>query len=119
MISDSSYPPTLHPLLLMASGEPLIQPVSSTRLSCLCYRLVEFFSPLCPHCRKFEPTWRELTEKYDPQGQSTDFHMAQVNCIAQGGPWHNSVGRKDSAHPEVALDLCSDNKIAHYPEIKL
>ncbi|KAG8883171.1 hypothetical protein FRB97_007106 [Tulasnella sp. 331] len=39
--------------------------------------LVEFFSPSCPHCRRFEPTWRNLTEKYDPLEKTNDFHMAQ------------------------------------------
>ncbi|KAG8995766.1 hypothetical protein FRB94_011656 [Tulasnella sp. JGI-2019a] len=62
--------------------------------------LVEFFSPSCPHCRRFEPTWRELTEKYDPSENITDFHMAQVNCLAQG-------------------DLCAAQKIQHYPDMKL
>lgn len=62
--------------------------------------LVEHFSPYCPHCRSFEPTWRQLTEEYQAAESASNFYMAQVNCITQG-------------------DLCQANKIEYYPQIKL
>lgn len=49
------------------------------------YRLVEHFSPYCPHCRSFEPSWRKLTEEFKSAEVESNFFMAQVNCITQGG----------------------------------
>ncbi|KAG8900294.1 hypothetical protein FRB99_006135 [Tulasnella sp. 403] len=62
--------------------------------------LVEHYSPYCPHCRHFEATWRTLTEEYEAAEATSHFFMAQVNCITQG-------------------DLCQQNKIEYYPQLKL
>ncbi|GAC72757.1 thioredoxin/protein disulfide isomerase [Moesziomyces antarcticus T-34] len=62
--------------------------------------LVEFFSPYCPHCKRLAPTWRDLADAERHLQDSSDFHMARVNCIAQG-------------------DLCSRNNILGYPSIEL
>ncbi|GAK62913.1 uncharacterized protein PAN0_002c1115 [Moesziomyces antarcticus] len=62
--------------------------------------LVEFFSPYCPHCKRLAPTWRDLADAERHLEDSSDFHMARVNCIAQG-------------------DLCSRNNILGYPSIEL
>lgn len=47
--------------------------------------LVEFFSPYCPHCKHFAPTWENIVELHGHLADSSDFHLAQVNCIEQGG----------------------------------
>jgi protein disulfide-isomerase len=78
-------------------------------------RLVEFYSPQCPHCMHFKPTWQTLYEFYyttkplkpnpntDTDGLNSftrfyDFKFAKVDCIA-------------------FRDTCSDLKIGHYPSI--
>ncbi|SPO40477.1 related to Pig2 - related to protein disulfide isomerase [Pseudozyma flocculosa] len=48
--------------------------------------LIEFFSPSCIHCKKFGPTWSELSQNKDhlrTQYPEAPFTLAQVNCIAQ------------------------------------
>ncbi|KAH9986801.1 thioredoxin-domain-containing protein [Russula vinacea] len=60
------------------------------------YWLVEHFSPFCPHCRAFGPTWDALVEDY--AGSLVNF--AQVNCVVNG-------------------DLCNENGITGYPEMQL
>jgi thioredoxin-like negative regulator of GroEL len=54
--------------------------------------LVEHFSPRCWHCKAFAPTWTDLANKKAYHEQLSGFHMAQVNCLAQG-------------------DLCNSNNI--------
>ncbi|WVR04133.1 protein disulfide-isomerase domain [Kwoniella sp. DSM 27419] len=60
--------------------------------------LVEHFSPKCGHCRAFAPTWERLAEDKRHLERLTGFHMAQVDCIAQG-------------------DLCNENGIKFYPQL--
>ncbi|AFR98909.2 protein disulfide-isomerase domain [Cryptococcus neoformans C23] len=60
--------------------------------------LVEHFSPKCAHCRAFAPTWTQLARDKWHLERLTGFHMAQVNCLAQG-------------------DLCNSNGIKFYPQI--
>jgi thiol-disulfide isomerase/thioredoxin len=48
-------------------------------------RLVEFFSPFCPHCTKFAPTWKKIADAHKDLENNANFYMAQVNCIASGG----------------------------------
>lgn len=50
-------------------------------------RLIEFFSPYCHHCQKFAPTWGALAEMHGHLADSHNFHLARVNCVAQGGEW--------------------------------
>ncbi|KAG8935469.1 hypothetical protein FRC02_008020 [Tulasnella sp. 418] len=61
---------------------------------------IEYFSPHCPHCIHFEPTWRKLVAAHMPSEATFNFHMAQVNCIASG-------------------DLCSRNNVDYYPQMRL
>ncbi|GMK54554.1 hypothetical protein CspeluHIS016_0111400 [Cutaneotrichosporon spelunceum] len=61
---------------------------------------VEFFSPRCWHCKAFAPTWTDLAKKKAYHEQLSGFHMAQVNCLAQG-------------------DLCEANNIKNYPSLML
>ncbi|KAF2113338.1 thioredoxin-like protein [Lophiotrema nucula] len=77
--------------------------------------LVEFFSPDCPHCMAFKPTWQTLYEFYytskpiisqkESDGDSLnsftrwyDFKFAKVNCIAY-------------------RDTCEKMKIHNFPSI--
>ncbi|KAF2636916.1 thioredoxin-like protein [Massarina eburnea CBS 473.64] len=77
--------------------------------------LVEFFSPQCPHCMQFKPTWQTLYEFYyttkplitkqdnddDTLNSFTryyDFKFAKVNCLA-------------------FRDACVDHEINNYPSI--
>jgi protein disulfide-isomerase len=63
------------------------------------FRLVEFFSPTCPHCIAFKPTWQTLYEFYYTSKPITtksdkdedslnsftrwyDFKFAKVDCLA-------------------------------------
>lgn len=49
-------------------------------------RFVEFFSPYCPHCKAFMPTWSLLKEMHGEHlADSSNFHFARVDCVAQGG----------------------------------
>ncbi|KAG0144665.1 hypothetical protein CROQUDRAFT_79729 [Cronartium quercuum f. sp. fusiforme G11] len=60
---------------------------------------VEHYSPFCPHCKKFAPTWIklcDLAKPFEPRG----LHLAQINCIAQG-------------------DLCVKLGVEFYPQMKL
>ncbi|KAJ1308330.1 hypothetical protein OPQ81_004040 [Rhizoctonia solani] len=62
--------------------------------------LVEFYSPYCPHCKRFAPTWDKVAKEKAPLQGISGFTMAQVNCIAQG-------------------DLCNSNGVTGYPQVML
>lgn len=62
--------------------------------------LVEFYSPYCGHCKKFAPTLHDLAESSKHFQDSSNFHIARVNCIAQG-------------------DLCVRQNIDAYPSLEL
>lgn len=82
-------------------------------LSLTICRLVEFYSPGCPHCMHFKPTYQTAYEFYhtskpitsteEPEGDSLnsftrfyDFKFAKVDCQAFG-------------------DVCNQHNIASYP----
>jgi thioredoxin domain-containing protein 5 len=50
---------------------------------------IEYFSPRCPHCRKFAPTWEKLVQECETEIPSV--HLAQVNCAMYGGAWLSSL----------------------------
>lgn len=62
--------------------------------------LVEFYSPYCPHCKRFAPTWDKVAKEKAPLAEISGFTMAQVDCIAQG-------------------DVCHSNKVTGYPQVML
>lgn len=62
--------------------------------------LVEFYSPYCPHCVQFAPTWEEAWRQFHPQGEKLNITFSQVNCIKDG-------------------DLCNAEQILAYPAIRL
>jgi protein-disulfide isomerase len=45
-------------------------------------RFVEFYSPYCSHCEKFEPTWKSLAKSRDDPPRLS---LAKVDCIADAG----------------------------------
>ncbi|KAI7885804.1 thioredoxin-like protein [Lichtheimia hyalospora FSU 10163] len=45
---------------------------------------VEFFSPYCPHCRAFAPTWQQLADEHEALASTKDFHFAKVDCTLSG-----------------------------------
>ncbi|KIO27085.1 hypothetical protein M407DRAFT_194282 [Tulasnella calospora MUT 4182] len=108
MLLPLSWSPLLCAFATFALGAPVAEANDLKQLSMDNFSssvakglwLVEHFSPYCPHCRNFEPTWRKLTEEYQAAEAASNFYMAQVNCITQG-------------------DLCQANKIEYYPQIKL
>jgi thioredoxin domain-containing protein 5 len=44
---------------------------------------VENYSPYCPHCIRFAPTWEKLVGEAETEFPS--IHLAQVNCAVHGG----------------------------------
>lgn len=77
-------------------------------------RLVEHFSPYCPHCRAFAPTWDALNDDYDGSG----VNLAQVNCVVNGGT-SIFVSRGPVSLSEMSTDLCNENGVTGYPEMQL
>jgi protein disulfide-isomerase len=78
-------------------------------------RLVEYYSPACPHCMRFKPVWQTLYEFYytskpittsqenDEDGLNSftrwyDFKFAKVDCVAY-------------------RDTCGDHDIQNYPSV--
>ncbi|KAL9935477.1 hypothetical protein V8E36_005825 [Tilletia maclaganii] len=62
--------------------------------------LVEFYSPFCHHCQKFAPTWEDAAKMSAHLQDSSNFHMARVDCVAQA-------------------DLCKDEKVQWLPTVRL
>ncbi|KAI9474330.1 thioredoxin-like protein [Zychaea mexicana] len=58
---------------------------------------VNHFSPFCPHCRQFAPTWQQLANEHETL---ENFHFAKVDCTLQA-------------------DLCSAHKVRHFPTLQL
>lgn len=61
---------------------------------------VEFFSPLCLHCRQLAPKWEKAFLDSKEEQESLQIHMRQVNCQADG-------------------DLCAREDILFYPNLRL
>lgn len=74
-------------LLLVATGIP----VSSTELTPDDFDhavgkglwFIEHFSPYCPHCRDFKPTWEQLVA--EAKEEIPQVKMGTVDCIMHGG----------------------------------
>jgi len=83
------------------------------------YWLIEYYSPYCPHCKKFAPLWQTLYEFYYTSKPVTgttkemdttqslnsferyyDYHFGQVNCVTEG-------------------DMCEKHGVGAYPTILL
>ncbi|TKY87022.1 hypothetical protein EX895_003699 [Sporisorium graminicola] len=65
--------------------------------------LIEFYSPTCPHCKRFGATWSELSQNKDylrTQYPQAPFTLAQVDCVAQ---W----------------DLCKEQGVAFLPQLTI
>lgn len=45
--------------------------------------LIQFFSPLCPHCKKLEPVYKELAEMVRSLIHQKDITLPEVLCITQ------------------------------------
>ncbi|ORZ13171.1 thioredoxin-like protein [Absidia repens] len=61
---------------------------------------VEHFSPYCPLCIDFAPTWKELAEEEDGLASTHNIHFGTINCSIYG-------------------DLCAEHDITGYPKMKL
>ncbi|KAF8624254.1 hypothetical protein AX15_005967 [Amanita polypyramis BW_CC] len=62
------------------------------------YWFIEHFSPFCTHCRQFAPTWEKLV--LEAKTEIPNVVLAVVNCAVHG-------------------DLCDENGVKGYPELKL
>lgn len=64
--------------------------------------LVEFFSPYCYHCKQLAPIWKSTWERFQKENSNSHSGISfdQVNCIESG-------------------DLCAEQKIDYYPNIRL
>lgn len=64
------------------------------------FHLIEFYSPYCPHCKHFAPTWEKFyNQDHKAYGSSKHIHIHQVNCVSNG-------------------DLCSKEGIQFFPTIR-
>lgn len=64
------------------------------------YHIVEFFSPYCPHCTHFAPTWEDFYHKHhELYAEKNNLHIHQVNCVSNG-------------------DLCDKEGVMAYPTIR-
>lgn len=64
---------------------------------------VEFFSPKCRVCQRFEPIWEDLEREmasHRTEFPSAPFMLARVNC-------------------ETWMDLCTRQNISGYPTFQL
>ncbi|AAS51913.1 ADL008Wp [Eremothecium gossypii ATCC 10895] len=62
--------------------------------------MVEFYSPLCHHCKLFAPTWEKTWKEFHKKGARMGISMAQVECLQSG-------------------DLCKQENVVSYPSIRL
>ncbi|KAG7193028.1 uncharacterized protein KQ657_001143 [Scheffersomyces spartinae] len=62
--------------------------------------LVEFFSPLCSHCKHFAPTWEKIYREFKPEMERLQIDMRQVDCVVSG-------------------DLCNREQVMAYPDLRL
>lgn len=61
---------------------------------------IKFYSPYCPHCQHFAPTWNKIHKDLGSEGDPYDFHMASVNCVEEA-------------------DLCGQEEVFSYPLLRL
>lgn len=64
--------------------------------------MVEFFSPYCPHCKVFAPTYQEFYDKMGGEklAKERNFHIVKVDCAEDG-------------------DLCFERGVESFPQIQL
>jgi thioredoxin domain-containing protein 5 len=79
-------------LALVASAGPIglrddellqLTPDSFPKLTTTGLVFVEFYSPTCPHCINFTPTWKSLVD--EARTNMPSVLVAQVNCAMYGG----------------------------------
>ena len=58
---------------------------------------VKFFAPWCGHCKRLEPTWEDLSKKYNVH--DSEVTIARVDCTTDAS-------------------VCSDNEVTGYPTLK-
>ncbi len=64
------------------------------------YHIVEFFSPYCPHCVHFAPTWADFYHQHhEDYAEKNNLYFHQVNCVSNG-------------------DLCDEEGVMAYPTIR-
>ncbi|KAF7992883.1 hypothetical protein HCN44_005227 [Aphidius gifuensis] len=60
---------------------------------------IMFFAPWCGHCRRLEPTWKNLAEKFNENNDNSQVTIGKVDCTT------------DSS-------VCSQNDVTGYPTLK-
>ncbi|KAF7532222.1 hypothetical protein G7054_g8126 [Neopestalotiopsis clavispora] len=94
------------PPLLELTADSFAEELTKTK-----YLVVKYFSPYCPHCVAFAPTYQTLYEYYYTSDAPTaskeqsfeeyyDIRFATLNCIAYG-------------------DICTKHEIRSYPQTSL
>lgn len=49
------------------------------------FRIVKFYAPWCPHCKRLAPFWASLSIEFEKDGAKNDFHFGEVNCDIEEG----------------------------------
>lgn len=75
--------------------------------------LVKFYAPWCGHCKKLAPIWDILASALE----TTHVNLAEVNCETDRGK--DSDGLSGTGYSHVFVDLCSSQKVAGLPTLKL
>lgn len=84
------------------------------------HRVVEFYSPMCPHCIRFAPHYIEFARHFSKLTQRGGNHTnATIEALTTGNHY---TGMEVEFHAVSCYEhrkLCSQQKIRSYPSLKL
>ncbi|KAF9734483.1 hypothetical protein PMIN06_002400 [Paraphaeosphaeria minitans] len=77
--------------------------------------LVEYYSPACPHCMRFKPTWQTLYEFYYTSKPITTSQESDENGLNSFTRWYDFKFAKVDCL--AYKDTCGEHNIQNYPSI--